>query len=43
MQPQAQYGVRRVLAAFLYYNEKRRGLAALHTLRDFGNERYKHH
>jgi hypothetical protein len=28
------YGVRRVLAALLSHNAKRRGLAALHTLRD---------
>src|SRR5262252_2520643 len=31
------YGVRRALAALLYSNAKRRGLAALHTLRDFGH------
>jgi hypothetical protein len=30
------YGVRRVLAALRFNKAKRRGLAALHTLRDFG-------
>ena len=33
------YGVRRVLAALRLNKAKRRGLAALHTLREFGDGR----
>jgi hypothetical protein len=33
------YGVRRAFAALLFKKAKRRRLAALHTLRDFGHGR----